>query len=184
MSNRVFSSNLSTEGLNRLIRKLSAYKDELSILAEEIVERLAERGIKVAEYSVYGDWRSLIEFRYEPENLGEGRLIGQDITLIHRVWYTSGDPKIRKQREADVSPLLMSEYGAGWYALDGHRGTFPNQHNAFKSEWSWFDASGNRHTSEEDYHMIATQPMYRALVEMMVNAEKIVQEVFREYGND
>ena len=181
MSNKVFKSDLSTEGLNELIRQLKTYEDNLDIIADEIVQKLAERGIKVAEYSVYGDWRSLIEFKYEPKNLGEGELVGQDITLIHRVWYTSENASIKNQREAYVSPLWMSEFGAGQYALDGHRGTFPGQRHAFKSEWFWYDGNGNRHSSEEDYHMVATQPMYRALVDMMVNAEKVVKEVFSSY---
>ena len=86
MSNRTFRSNLSTEGLNKLIGQLKTYEDELDILADEIVQELADRGIRVAEYSVYGDWRPCIEFRYEPKNLGEGELIGEDITLIHRIW--------------------------------------------------------------------------------------------------
>lgn len=181
MSNRVFKSNLSTEGLNGLIRQLKRYESELDIIAEEIVETLAERGIKVAEYSVFADWRSLIEFKYEPKNLGEGELVGQDLTLIHRIWYTSEHPSIYNQREAYVSPLWMSEFGAGWYALEGHRGTFPGQRNAFRSEWKWYDGNGNEHSSEEDYHMIATQPMYKAFVDMMINAEKVVKEVFSKY---
>ena len=183
MVNRVFSSDLSTEGLNRLIGQLNAYSDELDILADEMVQKLAEIGITVAEYSVYGDWRDCIEFKYEPMNLGEGELVGRDTQVIHRVWYTSANPKIRKERKADVSPILMSEYGAGWYALDGHRGTFPNQHNAFKSEWFWYDESGNRYSSEDDYHMIATQPMYRALVAMMEKATDVAKEVFSSNGN-
>ena len=76
----------------------------------------------------------------------------------------------------------MSEYGAGFYALNGHRGTFPGQRHAFKSEWFWYDGNGVKHSSEEDYHMIATQPMYRALVDMMLNVEKVAKEVFGRYG--
>lgn len=181
MSNRVYKSDLSTEGINGLIRQLKEYRDELDIIADEIVQKLAERGIAVAEYSVYSDWRSLIEFKYEPQNLGEGELIGKDITLIHRIWYYSKNVSIRTRREAYVSPLLMSEFGAGWYALDGHRGTFPGQRHAFESEWFWYDASGHKHSSEEDYHMIATQPMYKALVDMIENVEKVAKEVFRSY---
>ena len=184
MSNKVFKSDLSTKGLKRLIKALETYEDELDIIANEIVERLAERGIRVAEYSVMSDWRPLIEFRYESSALGEGQILGQDITLIHRIWYTSENPSIYNQREAYVSPLLMSEFGAGKYALQGHRGTFPAQHNAFKSEWFWYDGNGNRHSSEEDYHMVATQPMYRAFVDIMLNVEKVAKEVFKHYEFD
>ena len=182
MSNKVYKSNLSTEGISKLISQLTAYRDELDLIADEIVNRLAERGIMVAEYSTMSDWRDLIEFKYEPKNLGEGELVGKDITLIHRVWYTSKNANIRNQREAYVSPLLMSEYGAGQYAIDGHRGTFPGQRHAFESEWFWYDGNGKRHSSEEEPHMVATQPMYRAFVDMMLNVEKVAKEVFLEYG--
>ena len=181
MSNRVLSSGLSTAGINKLISELKSLENNLDFIAEEIVEKLAERGIKVAEYCVYSDWRSLVEFKYEPISLGEGEFVGEDVRLIHSIWYTNADPKIRKQRDAYVSPLLMSEYGAGPYAVAGHRGTFPGQRHAFKSEWSWFDASGKRHTSEEDYHKISTQPMYRAMYEMMESVEKVAKEVFSSY---
>lgn len=182
MSNRTLTSDLSTEGINRLIKQLKSYVDDLDIIADDIVQGLAQRGIKVAEYSVYEDWQSLIEFKYEPMNLGEGELVGESIRLIHRVWYTSSNPNIRNRREAYVSPMLMSEYGAGPHALEGHRGTFPAQRNAFKSQWRWFDGSGKEYKSTDDYHMIATQPMYHAVVAIIESAEEVAREVFRKYG--
>ena len=182
MSNRVLKSNLSTEGINALIAQLTEYSNNLEIIADKIVRRLAEMGIEVAQSVVYADWRQCIEFKYIPMKMGAGNLTAWDIEPIHRVWYTSDNKQIRKQKEADVSPLLMSEFGAGWYALEGHRGTFPGQHNAYKSVWYWYDEAGNRYSSEDDYHMVATQPMYRAFAEMMVIAERVVKEVFLEYG--
>ena len=180
MSNRVYKCDLSTEGIKNVIAQLKFYADvQLPEIADTIVRRLAELGIKVAEYSVYGDWRQLIEFRYEPLGEGQGELIGEDITVVHRIWYTKGGAVAG---EADISPLLMSEYGAGSYALAGHRGTFPDQKHAFQQEWFWYDASGIKHSSEEDYHIIATQPMYRALTAMMMNAQKVAREVCRSYG--
>ena len=183
MSNRVFTSDLSVAGINKLIKQLQTYESDLDLICDKIVRRLAEIGIKVAEYSVASDWRDCIEFMYIPLKSGAGNLTGWDAKVIHRVWYTSKRENAKK-READVSPLLMSEYGAGWYALNGHRGTFPGQKHAFQSEWFWYDANGTKHSSEEDSHMIATQPMYRALVEMMNKAENVVKEVFNEYGNE
>ena len=186
MSNRVYKSNLSTSGINNLISQLEAYAEvDLPNIADMIVRRLAAIGIRVAEYSVYSDWRDCIEFKYEPTgfDLGQGEVIARDTTLIHRVWYASKKTSIKNQREAYISPLLMSEFGAGWYALTGHRGTFPGQRHAFESEWFWYDVNGKKHSSEEDYHMVATQPMYRAFVEMMLNVDKVAREVFAEYGN-
>lgn len=183
MSNRVYKSDLSTKGISEIIKQLKTYAEvDLPQMADEIVRRLAQMGIRVAEYSVYNDWRPLLEFRYDSKDLGDGELVGESVTLIHRVWYTSKKANIRNQREAYVSPMLMSEYGAGWYALQGHRGTFPGQTHAFESEWFWYDGNGHKHSSEEDYHMIATQPMYKAFVEMMENVEKVAREVFNSYG--
>lgn len=181
MSNRVFKGNLSTEGINGIIAQLQRYNDvDLPHMADEIVRRLAEIGITVAEYSVYSTFRPYIEFRYEPESLGVGELVGSDNALIHRIWYTKGGAV---KGDADISPLLMSEYGAGPYALEGHRGTFPEQKHAFESEWFWYDSGGVKHSSEEDYTMVSTQPMYRALIEMTNKAVQVAKEVFSVNGN-
>ena len=154
--------------------------DELYVKADMMVRLLADYGIRVAEYSVYDEFRPHIDFVYEPLSTStdyrvDGQLVGRDNSVIHRVWYSrlgafSG--------EADVSPILMSEFGAGPYALQGHRGTFPNQRNAFKSEWFWYDVSGKKHSSEEDYKMIATQPMYHAFIEMVQKADMVARQVF------
>ena len=180
MSNRIFKGDLSTEGINNIIKQLENYTDvDLPHLADVLVRRLAEVGITVAEYSVYSTFRPYIEFRYDSESLGVGELVGSDNALIHRIWYTKGG---QVNGEADISPLLMSEYGAGQYALPGHRGSFPGQTHAFQSEWFWYDAGGTKHSSEEDYTMISTQPMYRALIEMMNKAVEIAKEVFSVNG--
>lgn len=182
MSNRNYKSDLSTDGIKRIITQLKQYSDvDLPKIADIIVRRLSEMGIAVAKSVVYDDWRQYIEFQYVPMKLGAGNLTAWDIKPVHRIWYSS-KKKGAKKKEADVSALWMSEYGAGWYALTGHRGSFPGQTQAFKSEWFWYDTSGRKHSSEEDYHMIATQPMYRAFVEMMVNVDRVAREVFSLYG--
>lgn len=180
MSNRVFKGNLSTEGIQSIIDQLNHYAYvDLPHLADELVRRLAEVGITVAEYTVYSTFRPYIEFKYETKGLCAGELVGSDITLIHRIWYTKGG---QVSGEADISPLLMSEYGAGPYALDGHRGTFPEQKHAMQNEWFWYDQSGTKHSSEEDYTIVSTQPMYKALVEMINKAKAVAKEVFKAYG--
>lgn len=183
MSKRVFKGDLSTEGINEIIKQLKAYSDELPGKAAEIVRRLAEEGIKVAEYSVYAEFRPHIDFVYKPDVItpygAMGYLHAHDNSLIHRVWYSKSGQMIG---DAFISPLLMSEYGAGPYALEGHRGTFPGQKHAFQSEWYWYDANGERKCSEDDYTMVSTQPMYNALLQMMAKAERIVKEVFSVNG--
>lgn len=180
MSRKTLKADLSTEGIQSIIDQLNDYVNvELKHKADVLVRKLAEIGITVAEYSVYSDFRPYIEFRYDTISLGAGELVGEDVKLIHRIWYTKGGQVSGK---ADISPLLMSEYGAGPYALQGHRGTFPGQKNAFRSEWYWYDESGTKHSSEEDYTMVSTQPMHRALLEMIRKAEAVAREVFRADG--
>ena len=181
MSKRIFKSDLSVDGIQNIINQLHDYADdELYVKAEMMVRQLADMGIRVAEYSVYDVFRPHIDFVYEPLSTTtdyrvDGQLVGRDNSVIHRVWYSRLGAF---QGEADVSPILMSEFGAGPYALHGHRGTFPKQRNAFKSEWFWYDVSGKKHSSEEDYTMIATQPMYHALVEMMQKVDMVARMVF------
>ena len=180
MGNRVFKGDLSTEGIQGIIDQLTNYVEvDLPHMADEIVRRLAEIGITVAEYSVYPEFRPCIIFRYDTQSLGIGELVGEDATLIHRIWYTKGGAV---KGEADISPLLMSEYGAGPYADAEHRGTFPGQTHAHQSEWYWYDASGIKHSSEEDPTIVSTQPMYRALYQMFKSVERIAKEVFKANG--
>ena len=80
--------------------------------------------------------------------------------------------------QADISPILMSEFGAGPYAHSGHRGTFPGQKHADQPQWFWRDQSGVLHSSEDDYGMVSTQPMYRAFIEMKQRVEEVVRIVF------
>lgn len=184
MSNRVFKGDLSTEGINSIIEQLKQYAEvDLPNMASELVRRLAEVGITVAEYTVYSDFRPHIDFVYKPDAVtpygAMGYLQAHDTALIHRVWYSKNGQMIG---DAYISPLLMSEYGAGPYAVTGHRGTFPGQKHAFESMWYWYDESGERRCSEDDYLMVPTQPMYKALVEMMNKVNEIAREVFSVDG--
>ena len=181
MSNRIFKSDLSTEGLNGIIEQLRQYADvDLPMMADEFVRRLAEIGIQVAEYAVVGEFKDCIEFKYIPMRMGAGNLTAWDIQPIQRIWYTKGGAV---SGEADISPILMSEYGAGPHAIEGHRGTFPGQKYAFRSVWYWYDKNGEKHSSNDDTSMIPTQPMYKALVEMMEKVKTVAKEVFSSYGN-
>lgn len=180
MSNRVIKGDLSTAGIQSIIDQLEHYMNvDLLHLTDVFVRKLAEVGITVAEYTVHSEFRPYIEFKYETKGLCEGELVASDITLIHRIWYTKGGDVAG---EADISPLLMSEYGAGPYALHGHRGTFPGQKHAFQNEWFWYDASGVKHSSEDDPTIVSTQPMYKALYQMMERATTIARKVFRANG--
>ena len=180
MSNRIFKSDLSAEGITGLIEQLKEYSEvSLPAICDQIVKALAEIGIEVAEAVITPEFQNCIEFKYIPLRSGDGNLTAWDGQVIHRVWFTKSG---MLSGEADISPLLMSEYGAGKYAVEGHRGTFPGQRNAWRSQWFWYDEDGTKHSSEEDITILPTRPMYTAMVEMMNKAEWVVREVFSQYG--
>ena len=179
MSKRIFKSDLSTDGITNIISQLYDYEDEIIVKAEMMVRLLADMGIRVAEYTVHEEFRPFIDFVYKPDirtdTEVEGNLIGKDNTLIHRVWYGR---KGQLVGSAFISPVMMSEFGAGPYAQNGHRGTFPGQKHAFETQWFWRDEAGELHSSEEDYTMVATQPMYHAFIEMMQKVDHVAKQVF------
>ena len=181
MSKRIFKSNLSVAGLHNMISDLHDYaNDELYVKADMMVRLLADYGIRVAEYSVYDEFRPHIDFVYEPLSTStdyrvDGQLVGKDNSVIHRIWYGR---KGKVAGSADVSPILMSEFGAGPYANKDHRGTFPKQKHAMESKWYWRDQAGELHSSDEDHTMISTQPMYHAFIEMVQKADMVARQVF------
>ena len=182
MSNRVFKGNLSTDSIQDIINQLNEYVEvDLPMMADTFVRKLAEIGIEVAKYEVHQEFQPYIEFKYIPITVGAGNLTAWDIEPIHRIWYNKKGEVIG---EADVSPILMSEFGAGKYAIEGHRGTFPNQKNAFRSVWYWYDESGTKHSSDEDPTIIPTQPLYKAFAEMVDKVDAVAREVFGAYGNE
>ena len=85
-------------------------------------------------------------------------------------------------KTAEVSPLLMAEFGSGRGAenpmkVEGvGQGTFPNQTHAFDMEgWYWIDLEGNLNHS---YGITAKMPMYKARNIIIEKVTTIAKEVF------
>ena len=77
---------------------------------------------------------------------------------------------------AVVDPLLMAEFGSGQFAVEGHRGTFPNQKHAFDPNgWYWRDLSGELHHSRG---ITPTRPLYKAKEEMTQQIREVAERVF------
>lgn len=178
------TSDLSVDGLNKLARELNTYASMILPRKTQLfIEKLAERGIKVANYNIYSDFRGNITFTYNLTGTTitdvTGELVGMSIP-IHRQWY---DKKGNVVGEYDIDPIAMAEFGAGWFAstnpwdnIPSTRGTLGKNGN--KSEWFWLDAQGVKHSSEEDYTINPTRPMYKAYLEMMRVYKEVAQEVF------
>lgn len=140
---------------------------------------LAEYGILVAEENT-GNFGSKILFSLDtdPQEDGCSMLIrAVDSSKIYSVWQTK-----EGVATAEVSPLLMAEFGSGRYAenpknIEGvGRGTFPGQTHAFDKEgWYWLGVDNVWHHSAG---ITPKMPMYKASQEMYGIASKIASEVF------
>ena len=181
-----FTSDLSVNGINKIIRQLDEYQNViLPRKIEELVNRLAEIGISVAQSVIQTDEkvRPLIVFSKtfnRTEDGYEGLLLATETGQITSTWETKEGIK-----SADVSPLLMAEYGAGKFA-DGFilrfpdgtevgRGTFPGQTHAKDPNGWWYLENGEW---KHSYGWKPSRPLYSAWAEMEKDILTIAYEVF------
>lgn len=180
MAKKVFKSDLSVSGLNDLKRQLLQYKDiEMPNKCKELVIRLANEGITVGKQNV-GGFGKYITFSMQTNPYEDGCkaiMLASENGKIISSWQTKDGIKT-----AEISPLLMAEFGSGWGAenpmkIEGvGQGTFPNQTHAFDREgWYWIDIEGNLNHS---YGITAKMPMYKASQKIIEIAVKTVKEVF------
>ena len=170
---------LDTEEINNLIEDLNAYADMLTTKCLMFVQALADVGIKTAKANV-GQYQNLIVFSKEVDETETGAkaiIIATDGQKIIRSWQYHGGIKT-----AEVSPLLMAEFGSGWHAkvLDDvagvGQGTFPDQKHAFDPRgWWWVDENGEKHHSTGE---APTYPMHSASVAMVFEIQRIAEEIF------
>ena len=179
MGQRRIKIRLSESSVRNAINELNQYKEEIQSKAQEYVNRLSEIGIQTAKGNV-GNFGRYIVFSKEidPNKYGcKAIILASENGKIVSKWQTKDGIK-----SADVSPLLMAEFGSGHRAQNPEnvpgvgQGTFPGQEHAEDpSGWYWKELDGNLHHS---YGVTPTMPMYKALVEMETNAMKIAKEVF------
>ena len=166
--------------LEDLISALQGYRNNIKDNTERFLSDLADIGIRAAEKHT-GDYAGYIEFSKELENGSDGVkciLVAKDRQKIISRWRYRGDWK-----EAEVSPLLMAEFGSGWFAEvlfpveDGSvgQGTFPGQKHAFdENGWSWTDEEGQHHS----YGEYPSHPMFQASIEMMRVVDRFAKGAF------
>lgn len=176
---------LSINNISRFqegLRKLQAYENDFDRKLDLALTRLVDEGVAVSyANTIYGN---MILFTYaKTEDNGKGysevALIGRDIEKIISRWRYKGGIK-----EAEVSPLLMAEFGSGNFADNTNfnlhgvgQGTFPGQKHAFEPEWHWVDAytnKPNRSSGEKP-----TYPMLNARNRMKQRVERVFKEVFQ-----
>lgn len=206
MARKNIKIRLDVDSINKAISELKKYDYGMEAKVDKFLHKLMEVGIKTAKMNTgviddLGNVEYLITFMSEIEATSDGCtaiLIGKDATKIQREWLgmekdANGQPTgVLFLKTAEVSPLLMAEFGSGNEAQGeiekvgynipswgkSPQGTFPGQtHASDKGGWSWRDIQGNWHHSTG---IEPTQPMYKAYSEMRRSIKKIAREVFRE----
>lgn len=176
---RTLKARLDTNDIKQLIKDLQSEKQALKDQCKEFVSRLADKGIETAQANS-GEYGALIVFRKEVEESVVGAkaiFIATDGQKIIREWKYKGGTKT-----AEVSPLLMAEFGSGWLAqnLDGiagvGQGSFPDQKHAFDPQgWWWETPDGKKHHSRGE---APTFPMHEASIAMLNSINDVAREVF------
>lgn len=182
---KVIKVKLSYEGLGELKKFLEEYRDSLNDKCATLVKRLAQEGISVAEQNV-GSFGKYLIFSVETEDpQADGckayAIAGESGKIISQ-WKTK-----EGTQSAEVSPLLLAEWGSGVRARPAEtlengmkvgQGTFPGQKHAFDKEgWYWQDLSDQWHHSDG---VSPSMPMYHAYAGMKTKIREIAREVFGE----
>lgn len=173
--------SLSPSSLDKTIKDLEKYKATMIRKLRLLVDQLIEVGID-SGIANSGQYEGMIVFRrMVVDNIDgvEGVLVATDGVKLIKEWKYQGGIK-----QAEVSPLLMAEFGSGWLAkvLDNvegvGQGTFPDQTHAFDANgWWWETPDGEKHHS---YGEAPTYPVHSALYTMIFEVERIARGIFRE----
>ena len=180
MRKKILKSDLSIDGLEKLKNKLLDYKRSLNVKCQLLIERLSQEGINVALNNVggFGKYITFSTNITHVDNDGcRGVMLATNTGIITSQWQTKNGEK-----SADVSPLLMVEFGSGLRAENPNNipgvgtGTFPGQtHASDPGGWWYKDLEGVWHHS---YGISPKMPMYKASIDMHTKIIKIAREVF------
>lgn len=180
----------SPDSVRAAQKALKEYRDSLASKCTTFAQKLAEIGIDTARMAVDtvdGDVESrsmgkyiIFQTELEPSKHGaKALMIASNTGLIKSEWRAK-DGTVKK---ADVSPILMAEFGSGLNANNPDAskhgmgtGTFPGQtHAEDPSGWWWMDVDGEWHHS---HGITPSMPMSRAAGEMFFQIQRVAKEVF------
>ena len=173
-----FTAELSVSGIKKLAQELRDYQSGLQEKCEEYVKRLAESGIEVAKQNT-DKFGKYITFSTDVDADKDGctaLVLMTNTGIIKSEWLTREGVK-----SADVSPILMVEFGSGRKAQNPKKipgvgtGTFPGGTHGNEPGWWYMDLNGAWHYSTG---ITPQQPMYKASLKISENAIKIAKEVF------
>lgn len=173
------SFNLSQKSIQNAIKEIRAYQNDLNRKCEELCRRLSAEGIVIAKsYIGSSGFGKYIHLGSEisPQQSGcKAILYMQDTAKIRSEWQT-----LDGVRSADVSPILMLEFGSGLKA-ENHTNV-PNvgagsfgEHGLDPSGWWYMDLDGVWHHSTG---IEPKMPMYHTGKELREKLLSIAKEVF------
>lgn len=153
---------------------LEKYRASVASKARIMLERLGQIGIDTIEEN---------KGEYAPNLRSEKVHVEFDGGAVQReevIMSQTGNVSVSWLRRGEkvtvsVSPLMMTEYGSGQFAVSGHRGTFPGQRHAFQPYWTWKDLDGVEHSSSG---FVPKRPMHKARNKIERSIPKIARSVF------
>lgn len=179
MSKKI-SFGLSVREVQNAIKELRQYQSDLNRKCEELCFRLCAEGMPIArayiEESGFGRYIRLSS-EITPEKAGcKAIIIMEDTTKIKSEWQTK-----EGVQSAEVSPMLMLEFGSGLKAENPANipgvgtGTFPGGKHGNEPGWYYMDLDGNWHYSTG---VSPKMPMYYTGKELREKVVAIAKEVF------
>lgn len=176
--------NLDTKSIDNAIKELEKYKASMVSKSELFIRRLGEHGITVAQMSVTGEMGSLITFTTQDiktsKDITIGYFVGQNRSKVISQWKVLEDGR-EVVKSAEISPILMFEFGSGIYKLESEFSEFPSDSPDYKEhvEHGWYYKKLNNRWYHS-YGLKPTRPMVKAWEQMKKDIYKVAKEVFSE----
>lgn len=180
MAKRI-SFGLSVAEVQAAVKEIKAYQNDINRKCEELCFRLCAEGMPIARaYIGESGFSRYIRLSSEitPEKAGcKAILYMEDTTKIKSEWQTK-----EGVRSAEVSPMLMLEFGSGQKAENPANipgvgaGTFPGGKHGNELGWYYMDLEGNWHYSSG---VSPKMPMYYTGKELREKVVEIAREIFQ-----
>lgn len=182
-------SDLSVEGINKLIKQVQAYqKQVLPLKCEVFIKELGKLGIKCVKTTV----------AQGTGDASKNLLTSEDYHIDYQVGKFQGTIYLSSLPETDqygrvFYPHLAWEFGVGIEYNNGVQhpqarafglgvGTFPDQKYAINPGYWYYYKKGVDDTVFLSLGTKAEMPMYKASLEIIRQIESTAKEVF-DYGN-
>ena len=195
MGHTVIKFDLSTKSINKARKQLEKYRRDFVKKCTLFVSKLADVGIETGTITTARDvgtpeeskgYGKYIVFRKDIRGIdANDKVIGivyaTNTGLIRSQWRTNNTAS--GIATADVSPILMAEFGAGTKANNPKasqfgmgQGTFPGQTHAFDAEGWWYQTLD--YEWHHSYGVTPTMPVQKAADEMVREISRVAREVW------